>query len=46
MAEEMEIHQPFTERRDQGAIIFLLQVVHDKIEKIAEKLTAHVHELR
>ena len=44
MAEEMEIHQPFTERRDQDAIILLLRVVHDKIEAMDVKLSQHIHD--
>ena len=44
MAEEMEIHQPFTDRVDRDAIIFLLQVVHDKIEAMDTKLSQHIHD--
>ena len=42
MNEEMEIHQPFTDRMDRDAIILLLRVVHDKIEAMDSKLTIHI----
>jgi hypothetical protein len=44
MAEEMEIHQPFTDRTERDAIILLLQVVHDKIESMDEKLSNHIND--
>ena len=44
MNEEMEIHQPFTDRMDRDAIILLLRVVHDKIEAMDVKLTRHIHD--
>ena len=44
MAEEMEIHLPFTDRTERDAIILLLQVVHDKIESMDAKLTQHIHD--
>ena len=44
MTEEMEIHQPFTDRVDRDAIILLLRVVHDKIEAMDVKLSQHIHD--
>ena len=42
MAEEMEVHPAFDRRVEHDATILLLRVVHDKIEKMDEKLTAHI----
>jgi len=44
MNEEMEIHQPFSDRMDRDAIIMLLKIVHDKIEAMDVKLTRHIHD--
>jgi len=42
MAEEMEVHPAFDRRMEHDATILLLRVVHDKIEAMDEKLTAHI----
>ena len=42
MNEEMEVHPAFNRRMEQDAIILLLRVVHDKIEAMDVKLTAHI----
>lgn len=45
--EEMPVVRPYTERRnppDEQSILFILNVVHDKIESLDNKLTKHIHD--
>ena len=43
----MPIHQPFMERRnppDNGAVFFLMQQVHDRIEAMDKRLSEHMRD--
>lgn len=46
-SEEMPIFPPFTDRRnppDNGAVFYLMQQVHDRIEEMDKRLTEHMRD--